>query len=78
MLEQAHDIQERVGTLVNWVLEMQQIVNNPYANGLNMERVLTDLQGFASELTKAVHALEEGLEAQENTSTEEVEVIEAE
>ena len=74
MLEQVQEIQERVGILVNWVSEMQTLVENPYSNGLNIPKVLKDLQGYAAELTKAVYSLEETIK----DSTEEVEEIEAE
>lgn len=69
MLEQVKDIQERVGTLVNWIAEMQAIVDNPYSNGLNINKVLKDLQGFATELTKQVSQLEINI-AEANTPKE--------
>lgn len=69
MLEQVKDIQERVGTLVNWIAEMQAIVDNPYSNGLNINKVLKDLQGFAAELTKQVGQLEINI-AEANTPKE--------
>ena len=69
MLEQVKDIQERVGTLVNWIAEMQAIVDNPYSNGLNINKVLKDLQGFAAELTKQVSQLEINI-AEANTPKE--------
>lgn len=69
MLEQVKDIQERVGTLVNWIAEMQAIVDNPYSNGLNINKVLKDLQGFAAELTKQVSQLEINI-AETNTPKE--------
>ena len=77
MLEQVQGIQERVGTLVNWVSEMQTLVENPYSNGLNIPKVLKDLQGYAAELTKAVYALEKTIE-DSTEPTEDVEIIEAE
>ena len=77
MLEQVQGIQERVGTLVNWVSEMQTLVENPYSNGLNIPKVLKDLQGYAAELTKAVYALEETIK-DSIEPTEDVETIEAE
>lgn len=77
MLEQVQGIQERVGTLVNWVSEMQTLVENPYSNGLNIPKVLKDLQGYAAELTKAVYALEKTIE-DSTEPTEDVEAIEAE
>ena len=77
MLEQVQGIQERVGTLVNWVSEMQTLVENPYSNGLNIPNVLKDLQGYAAELTKAVYALEKTIK-DSTEPTEGVETIEAE
>ena len=77
MLEQVQGIQERVGTLVNWVSEMQTLVENTYSNGLNIPKVLKDLQGYAAELTKAVYALEKTIE-DSTEPTEDVETIEAE
>jgi hypothetical protein len=62
MLEQ---INNKVGVLVNWVNEMQTIAENPYTNGLNIERMLQDLQGFAADLVKDIAALEEELKGQE-------------
>lgn len=61
MLEQ---IDNKVGVLVNWVSEMQTIAENPYTNGLNIERMLQDLQGFAADLAKDVAALKEETENQ--------------
>lgn len=62
MLEQ---ISNKAGVLVNWINEMQTISENPYTNGLNVERMLQDLQGFAADLVKDVAALEEELKGQE-------------
>lgn len=62
MLEQ---ISNKAGVLVNWVNEMQTIAENPYTNGLNIERILQDLQGFAADLVKDIAALEEELKGQE-------------
>ena len=77
MLEQVQGIQERVGTLVNWVSEMQTLLEYPYSNWLNIPKVLKDLQGYAAELTKAVYALEKTIE-DSTEPTEDVETIEAE
>lgn len=68
MLEQ---ISNKVGVLSNWVSEMQTIAENPYTNGLNIERMLQDLQGFAADLAKDVAALEEELKRQEAPVEEE-------
>lgn len=61
MLEQ---IDNKAGVLVNWVNEMQTIAENPYTNGLNIERMLQDLQGFAADLVKDIEALKEELAGQ--------------
>ena len=62
MLEQ---IDNKAGVLVNWISEMQTINENPYANGLNVERMLQDLQGFASDLVKDIEALKAELSQNE-------------
>lgn len=59
MLEDIQAIQEKVGTLVNWVSEMKTLTQNPYSSGLNVPRVLEDLGGFAADLTKDLYSLEE-------------------
>lgn len=59
MLEDVQAIQEKVGTLVNWVSEMKTLIQNPYSSGLNVPRVLEDLGGFAADLTKDLYGLEE-------------------
>ena len=56
---------------------LQTLVENPYSNGLNIPKVLKDLQGYAAELTKAVYALEKTIE-DSTEPTEDVETIEAE
>lgn len=61
MLEQ---IDNKAGVLVNWVNEMQTIAENPYTNGLNIERMLQDLQGFAADLVKDIEALKQEMEGQ--------------
>ena len=52
------DLESQAQLLVTWVKEMQAIVSNPYANGLNINKVLTDLQGYADNLYKTVQALQ--------------------
>jgi len=75
MLEDVQAIQEKVGTLVNWVSEMKTLTQNPYSSGLNVPRVLEDLGGFAADLTKDLYSLEEeikqaGTPEQESEKTE--------
>lgn len=62
-------IESQAQLLVTWVKEMQAIVTNPYSNGLNIERVLKDLQGFADNLYSEVQKLK-------TEDVEEVEVTE--
>lgn len=52
------DLESQTQLLVTWVKEMQAIVSNPYSNGLNINKVLTDLQGYADNLYKTVQALQ--------------------
>lgn len=54
-------ISDEAGTLVNWVAEMQGINSNPYSAGLNVTKMLEDLQGFAAQLVKDIYALEQEL-----------------
>lgn len=62
-------IESQAQLLVTWVKEMQAIVTNPYSNGLNIDRVLKDLQGFADNLYSEVQKLK-------TENVEEVEVTE--
>ncbi len=55
MLDKAQTIEQKVQTLGNWINEMKTLSANPYANGLNVERMLNDLEGFTNELAKDVH-----------------------
>lgn len=75
MLEDIQAIQEKVGTLVNWVSEMKTLTQNPYSSGLNVPRVLEDLGGFAADLTKDLYNLEEKMK-QANTPEQESEKAE--
>jgi hypothetical protein len=68
MLEQ---INNKAGVLVNWVNEMQTIAENPYTNGLNIERMLQDLQGFAEDLVKDIAAVQAQLDEAEAPLKEE-------
>lgn len=73
MLEDVQAIQEKVGTLVNWVLEMKTLTQNPYSSGLNVPRVLEDLGNFAADLTKDLYNLEEKLKAPQEEEEKEKE-----
>jgi hypothetical protein len=68
MLEQ---ISNKAEVLVNWVNEMQTIAENPYTNGLNIERMLQDLQGFATDLVKDIAAVQAQLDEAEAPLKEE-------
>jgi len=57
MLEKAQLIENKIKTLLSWIEEMKRLTENPYANGLNMERVLRDLEGFSNDLAKDAEAL---------------------
>lgn len=59
MKDKLDRVQDQVNTLVNWVSDMKTIVENPYSNGLNIQRVLEDLGGFSANLTRAIHELQE-------------------
>lgn len=60
-------IEGQAQLLVTWVKEMQAIVTNPYSNGLNIDRVLKDLQGFADNLYTEVQKLKAELPAEAET-----------
>ena len=68
-----NELESQAQLLVTWVKEMQSIITNPYANGLNLDRVLKDLQGFADNLYQTVNKLKE---EQEETQAEEDEKAE--
>jgi len=57
MEEQLKQIQNKVNVLNNWVEEMKLLVENPYSNGINTERVLKDLGGFAKDLSESINHL---------------------
>lgn len=59
MLEDLDKLQEKAGVLVNWILEMRALIQNPYSAGLNIPKVLDDLQGYAGDMVKSIHALQE-------------------
>lgn len=58
-------IEGQAQLLVTWVKEMQAIVTNPYSNGLNIDRVLKDLQGFADNLYAEVQKIKEAEQPEE-------------
>lgn len=70
MLEDIQAIQDEVGTLINWILEMQNLLQNPYSSGLNVQRVLNDLTGYAKGLTKMVYDLEQKIKIAEGVEEE--------
>lgn len=77
MLEDLEKLGEKAITLVNWVAEMKTLIQNPYANGLNLPKVLDDLGGYAADMVKSIYDIhekvktsEEESEKAENTSAE--------
>ena len=62
------ELSNQAGVLVNWVMEMKTISSNPYTNGLNVEKMLDDLQGYASDLVKKVEALKVELQPEAESS----------
>lgn len=73
MKEKLNTIQDQVGTLVNWVSDMKTIVENPYSNGLNIQRVLEDLGGFAATLTRSIYEIQKMIEEEEPEEKQEPE-----
>lgn len=61
MLDKAQIIEQKVQTLGSWINEMKTLSANPYANGLNVERMLRDLEGFTNDLAKDIHDLTQDL-----------------
>lgn len=57
MEEQLKQIQNKVGVLNNWIEEMKVLVENPYSSGLNTDRMLRDLGGFAKDLGDSIAQL---------------------
>lgn len=76
MKDKLDRIQDQVGTLVNWVSDMKTIVENPYSNGLNIQRVLEDLGNFSANLTKAIYELQEMVADGEEEKQEQPEILE--
>ncbi len=68
MLEDLDKLQEKAKVLVDWVVEMRTLIQNPYSAGLNMPKVLDDLQGYATDMVKSVHALQEKAKPAEEES----------
>lgn len=62
MLDKAQTITQKVQTLGSWINEMKTLSANPYANGLNVERMLRDLEGFTTDLHNDIQALIDEIE----------------
>lgn len=58
MLDEIREIKTQANTLLSWTNEMTAIVENPYSNGLDVIKVLKDLQGFATSLIQNIESLE--------------------
>ena len=52
-------ILQAITNLEAFLTESQTILSHPYSAGLNVEKMLTDLQDFAKELKTMVESLEE-------------------
>jgi len=70
MLDKIQLMGQKIQTLGNWISEMRTLSSNPYTNGLNVERMLRDLEGFANDLGKDVRSLEDELEISNITEEE--------
>ena len=75
MLEELKKIEDKAGVLITWVSEMKALTQNPYANGLNIPKVLEDLGGYANDLVKSIMMLEE--QVKDTTVKEESEKAES-
>ena len=62
MKDKLEELQSKIGTLVNWVSEMQTIIENPYSAGLNVQKMLKDLQGYGQDLSQSVYSIQQLLE----------------
>ena len=52
-------ILQAITNLENFLTESQTILSHPYSAGLNVEKMLTDLQDFAKDLKTMVESLED-------------------
>lgn len=62
MKEKLEELQTKIGTLANWVSEMQTIIENPYSAGLNVPKMLKDLQGYGQDLSQTVYVIQQMLD----------------
>ena len=60
-------ILQAITNLEAFLTESQTILSHPYSAGLNVEKMLTDLQDFAKELKGMVEMLEETSDQPEET-----------
>ena len=67
MLEDLERLQEKAGVLVNWVAEMKDLIRNPYANGLNVPKVLEDLGGYAADMVREINSIQEKAQSTEES-----------
>lgn len=77
MKKELKELLDQAGTLVDWVLQMYQITENPYSNGLKIDKVLDDLKGYASNLVRKINELQQ-LDEKINGKQEDKEEVEAE
>lgn len=73
MLDKTQAIQQKIQVLGSWINDMKVLANNPYTNGLNVERMLRDLEGFTADLRNDVQALTDELELMDEPTEAEAE-----
>ena len=66
-------ILQAITNLEAFLTESQTILSHPYSAGLNVEKMLTDLQDFAKELKGMVEMIEETNDQPEETEKPSVE-----
>lgn len=66
-------ILQAITNLENFLTESQTILSHPYSAGLNVEKMLGDLQDFAKDLKTMVESLEEASEPVAEMSEENIE-----
>ena len=66
-------ILQAITNLENFLTESQTILSHPYSAGLNVEKMLSDLQDFAKDLKIMVESLEESSQPVAEMSEENIE-----
>jgi len=80
MLDEIQAILDDAGLLVNWVVSMKEMTQNPYSAGLNINKVLEDLGNYAADLVRKTRNLQKEMQeefgAEEDKPEEETEKAE--